>query len=134
MTESEARQFLTRNHRGVVATLKHDGRPQLSNVVYAVADDGRIKISTTRDRAKTANVRRDPRCSLLSLDDNFAYVVAEGTAELIEGLEAAAELRWVYRNAAGREHPNWQEFDEAMVREGRLVLAIRVERLYPVQA
>ena len=59
MTDAEARAFVGRHHRGVLATLKRDGRPQLSNVVYALDEDGRIKVSTTRTRAKARNLRRE---------------------------------------------------------------------------
>ncbi len=132
MNETEARAYIRENHRGVLATLKRDGRPQLSNVVYLLDDDGMIKISVTQDRAKTHNARRDPRVSLSVVDDNwFQYVVAEGTARLIED-DPIPLLRHVYLGIQGVEHPNWQEFDEAMVRERRLILAIAIDRLYPL--
>lgn len=132
MNEAEARTYLRQNHYGVLATIKRGGRPQLSNVLYLLDDDGEIKISVTQDRAKTHNARRDPRVSLAVVGDNFfQYVVAEGTARLIED-DPLPLLRQVYRGVQGREHPNWREFDEAMVRDRRLVLAIRIDRLYPL--
>ena len=83
-----ARQFLKVRHDGILATIKHDGRPQLSNVLYFLDDDGRIKISVTQTRAKTHNLRRDPRASLhVQGRDRYEYLVAEGTAVFIEGEE-----------------------------------------------
>ncbi len=132
MNEAEARAFVARHHRGVLATLKRDGRPQLSNVVYALDDDGRIKVSTTRDRAKARNLRRDPRASLAVQGDTWQeYLVVEGTAEVQDG-NVLADLRRVYEQVAGQPHPNWDEFDAAMRRDGRVLLAITIERLYPL--
>jgi PPOX class probable F420-dependent enzyme len=131
MTEAEARAFVARHHRAVLATIKRDGRPQLSNIVYALDDDGRIKISTTATRAKTYNVRRDPRVSLAVQGDTWQeYLVVEGTAEILEG-NVLADLRRVYEKIRG-PHPNWAEFDAAMIRERRLLLAITIERFYPL--
>ena len=132
MRRDQALDFVRRNHRGVLATLKRDGRPQLSNVLYLLDDDGEVKISVTRDRAKTRNVRRDPRVALTVLGDNFyEYVVVEGTAHIVED-DPVPLLRHVYRGVTGAEHPDWQVFDEAMVRDGRVVLAITIDRLYPL--
>lgn len=133
MNPEQAREFIARHHRGVLATIKRDGRPQLSNVVYAFDHDGKLRISTTRDRAKTRNLRRDPRVSLLVLGDDWQqYVVVEGTAEIEEGPTLLADLRRVYEMIAGKPHPNWAEFDAAMVRERRVLLALTIERLYPL--
>ena len=70
------------NSLGVLATLKRDGRPQLSNVSYYFdARNVAIQVSITEPRAKTRNLRRDPRATLLvSSDDGWSYAVAEGTA------------------------------------------------------
>lgn len=132
MNDVEARDYVARNHRGVLTTQMRDGRPQLSLVVYAVDDDGIIKMSVTRPRAKTRNARRDPRVSLLVLGDNFyQYVVAEGNARIIDD-DPIPTLRRIYEKVQGKPHPNWQEFDEAMVRDERCVLCVDVERYYPV--
>ncbi len=133
MTRDEALEYLRANHRGVLATQKKDGRPQLSNVAYMVDDDGTVKISVTKDRAKTRNVQRDPRVSMLALGSNwYQYVVAEGVGEIVEE-NVLAELRRVYEVVSGKPHPNWEEFDEAMVRDHRVVLRITIEKLYPVE-
>ncbi|NGM13618.1 PPOX class F420-dependent oxidoreductase [Verrucosispora sp. WMMA2044] len=123
---------------GVLATIRRDGRPQLSNVVYAYdRPNGLIRVSVTDGRAKTANLRRDPRASFhVSSDDGWSYAVAEVRAELTPvaaepGDDTVAELVDLYRAVRG-EHPDWDDYRRAMVAEGRLVLRLRVERLYGI--
>jgi len=132
MTEAEARRYLRENRRAVLATIKRDGRPQLSKVLYFFDErDGRCKISVTRTRAKTHNLRRDPRATLMAMSDQwYSYVVVEGTADFIEGSNVLDELVHYYRQVSG-EHPNWQEYRDAMVKDQRLLLAISVDRLIP---
>ncbi len=126
--------LLSGAHGGVLTTIKRDGRPQLSNVAYAFTD-GVIRISVTDGRAKTANLRRDPRASFYVPAPNFGgYVVAEGSAELTPVAKTpddatVEELIEVYRAVSG-EHPDWDEFREAMVNDARLALRIPVDRVY----
>ncbi len=125
-----ARQFLRVRHDGILATIKRDGRPQISNILYFLDDDGRIKISVTQTRAKTHNLRRDPRASLhVQGRDRYEYLVAEGIAELAEGAGLKEALRRYYRKVRG-EHPDWAEYDAAMVADQRLLLSISVDRAY----
>jgi PPOX class probable F420-dependent enzyme len=127
-----ARQFLKVRHDGILATIKRDGRPQLSNILYFVDDDGRVKVSVTQTRAKTHNLRRDPRVSLhVQGRDRYEYLVAEGTVEFIEGDGLAEVLRHYYRKVRG-EHPDWDEYDAAMAADQRLLLSITLERAYGV--
>jgi PPOX class probable F420-dependent enzyme len=119
-----------------VVALKRDGRPQLSNVSYTFDPDRRlIRVSITEGRAKTKNLRRDPRVSFYVAAPNFrSYVVAEGEAELTPVATApddatVDELVEVYRAVAG-EHPDWDEYRAAMVADERLVLRIPVTRVY----
>ncbi|MGI5147932.1 PPOX class F420-dependent oxidoreductase [Plantactinospora sp. CA-294935] len=121
---------------GVLATIKRDGRPQLSNVNYTFDPERRlIRVSVTDDRAKTANLRRDPRASFqVSTPDGWAYAVVEGTAELTPVAAEPAdptveELVDVYRAVQG-EHPDWDDYRRAMVADRRLVLRLPVERVY----
>jgi PPOX class probable F420-dependent enzyme len=121
---------------GVVTTIKRDGRPQLSNVGYTFDPEARlIRVSITDGRAKTRNLRRDPRVSFyVSAPDFRSYVVAEGEAELTPVTKSpddatADELVEIYRAIAG-EHPDWADFRTAMVAEERLVLRIPVTRVY----
>jgi PPOX class probable F420-dependent enzyme len=123
---------------GVLVTLRRDGRPQLSNVNYAFdADAQLIRISTTDDRAKVQNLRRDPRASFhVSSQDFWTYAVVEGTAELspVAGDPTDAtveELIDLYRSVQG-EHPDWADYRAAMVRDHRLVVRLHAERAYGV--
>ncbi len=127
---ARARQFLKVRHDGILATIMRDGRPQLSNILYLLDEDGRIKISVTQTRAKTHNLRRDPRASLhVQGRDRYEYLVVEGSAELVEGAGLKEALRHYYRKVRG-EHPDWAEYDAAMVTEQRLLLSVSVERAY----
>ncbi len=130
--------LLCEQHRGVLAALKRDGRPQLSVVAYhADAGTGLVRISTRAPLAKTANLRRDPRVSLQAMSrDMWAYVVAEGAAEL--GAVAADphddvvnELVEHYRLLNG-DHPDWDEFRAAMVDEERLIVRFTVANTYGI--
>jgi PPOX class probable F420-dependent enzyme len=121
---------------GAVATIKRDGRPQLSNVSYTYDPATReIRVSITDSRAKTANLRRDPRASLLATSpDGWSYVVAEGVAILTPVAtdphdSTVDDLVRVYR-AIGGEHPDWEDYRRAMVADRRLVLTIPVDRVY----
>ncbi|WP_406839676.1 PPOX class F420-dependent oxidoreductase [Streptomyces sp. AHU1] len=131
-------KLLSEHKGGVIVTLKKDGRPQLSNVSHMYyPDEGIIRVSLTDDRAKTRNLRRDPRASYhVTSADRWAYTVVEGTAELTPVAEdphdaTVEELVRVYRDVLG-EHPDWDEYRAAMVRDGRLVLRLHVERAYGI--
>ncbi|MFC0004677.1 PPOX class F420-dependent oxidoreductase [Micromonospora siamensis] len=120
--------------RGVLVTLRRDGGPQLSNLDY-LAEPGLIRCSTTGDRAKVRNLRRDPRASFhVTTPDGGAYAVAEGTATVGPAATspddpAVEELVEVYRRIRG-EHPDWVDYRAAMVADGRLVLRLTVDRVY----
>lgn len=128
------RQLLADMNRGVLVTLRQDGRPQLSNVNHTYAD-GIIRVSITDDRAKTRNLRRDPRASFHVTSEDFGrYAVADCTAELSAVAagphdDAVEELIDVFRAIKG-EHPDWDDYRAAMVRDRRLVLRLHVNRLY----
>lgn len=137
LSPDAARAFVADRHWGLLATIKSsDGRPQLSNVAYAMID-GRIRVSVTDQRAKTKNLRRDPRVSLhVTSTDFWTYVVAEGDAELSPvaaqpGDDTCRALLELYEAVRGEPHPDPQEFHEAMVAEGRLQLSFAISNLYP---
>jgi PPOX class probable F420-dependent enzyme len=139
-TQAALLRLLSEGHGGVLVTLKRDGRPQLSNVGHAYYPDERIiRVSVTDDRAKTRNLRRDPRASYhVTSADRWAYTVAEGTADLSPVAkdphdETVEELVRLYRDVLG-EHPDWDDFRAAMVRDRRLVLRLKVERAYGIPA
>ncbi|OLZ70436.1 PPOX class F420-dependent enzyme [Streptomyces sp. IMTB 2501] len=135
-TQDALLELLSAGHGGVLVTLKRDGRPQLSNVSHAYDPDERIiRISVTDDRAKTRNLRRDPRASYhVTSADRWAYTVAEGTAELSPVAadphdDTVEELVRLYRDVLG-EHPDWDDYRAAMVRDRRLVVRLHVDRVY----
>lgn len=128
--------LISGNSLGVLATVKRDGRPQLSNVRYHF--DPRtlvVQVSVTEPRAKTRNLRRDPRASLLvSSDDGWSYAVAEGEAQLTPPAAEPADdtveaLIALYRNLAG-EHSDWDEYRAAMVADRRVLLSLPITHLY----
>jgi PPOX class probable F420-dependent enzyme len=131
-------RLVAEQQRGVLATLRSNGRPQLSTVSYDFDPDaGVVSVSITADRAKYANLRRDPRASLhVSSADGWAYTVLEARAELspvaadvgdatVDGLVA------LYRRIGG-EHPDWSQYRQAMVADRRVLLRLAVERLYGI--
>jgi PPOX class probable F420-dependent enzyme len=122
---------------GTLATIKRDGRPQLSDVNYTIDPETHvIRVSTRTALAKAANVRRDPRVSLhVGAPGGAGYVVVEGAAELSpvsaeEHDATVEELVEVYRLIGGKEHPDWDEYRRAMVADGRVVLRINPEKVY----
>ena len=128
--------FVAENRWGVLATIKRDGRPQLSNIGYAVdADTGLVRISVTADRAKTRNLERDPRAGLhVASPDFWTWVVVEGTAELspvaADPHDATVEELVAYYRGINGEHSDWDDYRAAMVRERRLVVRLRPEHAY----
>jgi PPOX class probable F420-dependent enzyme len=135
MELAQALEFARAHRQGVLTTIRRDGRPQISNIIYGLGDDGTARISVTADRAKTKNLRRDPRASLYVCGDNFwAYAVLEGDAELspvaADPSDATVEeLVALYRSLSG-EHPDWDDYRRAMVNERRLVVRIPPTRAY----
>jgi PPOX class probable F420-dependent enzyme len=126
-------EFLRPRHRAVVVTRRKDGSPQMSPVSYGVDVEGRIVISTYPQRAKIRNARRDPRASVCVLSDdwNDPYVQVDGTAEVLDLPEALEPLVEYFRVISG-EHPDWDEYREAMRRQGKCLLRITPERWGPV--
>jgi PPOX class probable F420-dependent enzyme len=135
MTRRDPTLVATTN-KGVLVTLKRDGRPQLSNIIYAYEALTRtVRISVTENRAKTRNLRRDPRASLyVTSEDFWSYEVLDGTATLSAVTTrpddtAAEELVQLYRAVSG-DHPDWDDYRAAMVAEQRLVVRLAVEHVY----
>jgi PPOX class probable F420-dependent enzyme len=141
MELTEALDFVRARKNGVLTTIRANGRPQLSNVLYVPGDGDTLRISITDSRAKTANIRRDPRVSLYVPGDNFwQYVVLEATAELApvaaDPHDDTVELLVAYYRAGnnGKEHPDWDEFRATMVADGRLIATVHPERAYGLVA
>jgi PPOX class probable F420-dependent enzyme len=127
-----AKKFLHDHHRGVLATFRMDGRPQLSPVTCAIESDGRVLISTRETAIKTRNLRRDPRASLCVFSDQFFgdWIQIDGAAEIISLPDAMDLLIDYYRRAAG-EHDDWDEYRAAMIREQRVIVRISITRAGP---
>jgi PPOX class probable F420-dependent enzyme len=139
MELKEGLDFVWARKQGVLTTIRANGRPQLSNILYIPGDDGLLRISITDSRAKTANMRRDPRVSLYVLGDNFwQYVVLEATAELspvaTDPHDDTVEQLIAYYRAGNGEHPDWDDYRAAMVADGRLICTVRPERAYGIGA
>lgn len=133
VSRDELLEFIRPRHHAIVMTTRKDGRPQASPVTCGVDAEGRIVIATYPERAKTANARRDPRVSVLFLSDDFggAWVQVDGTAEVLDVPEAVEPLVDYFRSISG-EHPNWDEYREAMVKQGKSLLRVTPERWSPV--
>ena len=135
MELSDALEFARDKRNGMLIALKSDGRPQSSNIAYALGDDDVIRISVTDGRAKTANLRRDPRASLhVNRDDFWAYVVIEADVTMLPTAASPDDatvdaLVEYYRTVAG-EHDNWAEYRQAMVDDRRLLLELHPTHAY----
>ncbi|SFC06568.1 PPOX class probable F420-dependent enzyme [Micromonospora sediminimaris] len=126
-------EFLRPRHRVVLMTTRADGRPQSSPVAAGLDTEGRLVISSYPERAKVANVRRDPRVSacVLSDDWNGPWVQVDGTAEVLDLPEALEPLVEYFRSISG-EHPDWDEYRAAMRRQGKSLIRITITGWGPV--
>jgi PPOX class probable F420-dependent enzyme len=128
--------FVAENHWGVLATIKSDGRPQLSNVGYFFDPESQlIRVSVTADRAKTRNLERDRRVTLhVASKDFWTWVAIEGTADLTpvaaEPDDATVDELVAYFRGINGEHPDWDEYRAAMVTDRRRVVRFRPEHAY----
>lgn len=132
MDLDEARAFIKDNPRCVLATRRKDGSPQLSPVVAALDDDGRLMISSRETAYKTRNAHRDPRVSLCFINEAFfgGWIQVDGTAEIVSLPDAMDLLIDYYKRLSG-EHPDWDDYRAAMEREKRLVIRVTPERAGP---
>jgi PPOX class probable F420-dependent enzyme len=126
-------EFVAGRHQWVLSTTRADGRPQMSLVSGGMTDDGRLAVSTYPQRAKTANVRRNPDVSVLVMGDGFgdAWIQVDGAAEVIDMPEAIDGLVAYYRSISG-EHPDWDDYGRAMAEQGKSVILVEPTRWGPV--
>ncbi|MCI0811015.1 MAG: PPOX class F420-dependent oxidoreductase [Chloroflexi bacterium] len=135
MLPNNVKEFATENHQGVLTCFRRNGMPQMSIVTCGAYRDG-VAFSTTADRAKLLNLQRDSRCSLMiSKQDWWGYVVLEGRATILSQENTAADdlrdaLRDVYRAATNKDHPNWPEYDQAMVADRRAAVIVVPDHIY----
>lgn len=125
--------FVWPRHHMVVITTRSDGRPQSSPVSGGVDEQGRIVISTYPDRAKTANARRHPEVSVMVLSEDFdgAWVQVDGDCEVIDAPDSVEPLVDYFRSISG-EHPDWAEYRQAMLDQGKSLLRITPTRWSPI--
>ncbi|NNF63521.1 MAG: PPOX class F420-dependent oxidoreductase [Acidimicrobiia bacterium] len=131
----EALEFVRTHHRGVLATVRSDGRPQMSPIVAAVDRDGNVIISTREPSYKVRNLRRDPAASVCMFVDGFfgPWVQIDGVASIVALPEAMDLLVDAYRQIAG-DHDDWDAFRSAMVEEQRVIISIAPQRAGPNRA
>jgi PPOX class probable F420-dependent enzyme len=129
----ELLSFVRTRHHVVLVTRRRDGSPQLSPVAGGIDRDGRLVVATYPQRAKVANLRRDPRASALVLSDDWddAWVQVDGHAEVIDLPDAVEPLVEYFRAIAG-EHPDWDEYRQAMVDQGKCLIRLTIERWGPI--
>jgi PPOX class probable F420-dependent enzyme len=127
--------FARTRHRVTLVTTRHDGRPQISPVTAGVDDSGRIVISTYPHRAKAVNARRDPAVSVLVHSDDWdgPYVQVDGTAEVLDmPAERAEDALVEYFRCISGEHPDWDEYRQAMRRQGKSLIRITIGGWGPI--
>ncbi|MEE8464857.1 MAG: PPOX class F420-dependent oxidoreductase [Dehalococcoidia bacterium] len=135
MLSDNVKKFTTENHQGVLTCFRKNGMPQMSIVTCGAYRDG-VAFSTTIDRAKLILLKRDSRCALMvSKQDWWGYVVLEGRATVLSPDNTGAEelreaLRGVYRAATNQDHPNWEEYDQAMVDDRRAAVIVVPDHVY----
>ena len=139
MLADNVKEFVSANHQAVLTTFRRSGAAQMSIVTVGAFDDG-VGFTTTEDRAKLHNLARDSRCSLLvSKSDWWGYVVLEGRAKVMRRGESDDDelrdaLRGIYRAATGEEHPDWEDYDRAMIADRRAAVIVMPERVYGTAA
>ena len=126
-------EFLSRRHRAILVTTRRAGDPQISPVTCGVDTQGRLVVSSYPTRAKVVNIRRDPRASACVLSEEWdgPWVQLDGRAEVLELPAALDGLVGYYRSIAG-EHPDWDEYRDAMTRQGKCLIRLTIERWGPV--
>ena len=129
----ELLEFVRPRHRATLVTTRRNGRPQLSPVTCGVDEQGRVVISTYPTRAKVANLRRDPATTVLIHSDDWdgPFVQLDGTAEVIDLPDAVEPLVDYYRSISG-EHPDWEEYRQAMRDQGKSLIRVTIESWGPI--
>jgi PPOX class probable F420-dependent enzyme len=126
-------EFIRPRHQGILVTTRRDGRPQLSPVTMGVDAAGAIVVSSYPERAKAQNAARNEQASMCVLSDDFGgeWVQVDGRIEVVRPPDAAAALVDYYRSISG-EHPDWDEYRQAMARQGKVLLRLPIDRWGPV--
>jgi PPOX class probable F420-dependent enzyme len=133
LDHDELREHVRDRHRWVLATTRRDGRPQMSLVSGGMIADGRLAIATYPERAKARNARRDPHVSVAVMGEQFddAWVQIDGDAEVLDLPEAGDAFVEYYRSISG-EHPDWDEYRQAMLDQGKCIILVTPTRWSPL--
>ena len=133
VSREELLNFIRPRHRGILVTTRRDGRPQISPVTLGVDAEGRVVVSSYPDRAKSRNAARNTRASVCVLSNEFngEWVQLDGRIEVVHQPEAMEALVEYYRSISG-EHPDWDEYRQAMADQGKVLLRLTIERWSPV--
>ena len=134
MDHDQARTFIETNHRGILLTYRSDGTTQMSPIVAGVDRDGFVVVSSRETAYKVRNLRRDPRAALCMFTDGFfgEWIQVDGVADVLSLPEAMQPLVDYYRSLSG-EHPDWDDYREAMRRERRVLVRVSIERAGPTR-
>ncbi len=132
VNQQELEEFIAPRHNGILTTFRADGRPQMSPVIMGLFE-GHIMISTYPERAKVVNAKRTPQVSVCVLSDNFGgeWVQVDGVAEVLDMPEAMQGLVDYYRCISG-EHPDWDEYKEAMQHQDKSLIKVRIDNWSPI--
>ena len=130
---AELEEFVRPRHHGVLLTNRRDGRPQSSLVAMGLDSSGRIVVSSYPERAKVLNIRRNPLSSMIVMSDDFGgeWVQVDGRAEIIDLPDAIDDLVEYFRVISG-EHPDWDEYRQAMVDQNKCLIRLSIERWGPI--
>lgn len=130
---AEMEDFVRPRHRGVLLTTRRDGRPQSSLVTIGLDTSGRLVVSSYPERAKSINAKRNPAASMVVMSDEFGgeWIQLDGTAEVLDMPEALDGLVEYFRVISG-EHPDWDEYREAMAHQGKCLIRLTIDQWGPI--
>ena len=130
---AEMEEFVRPRHRGVLLTTRRDGRPQSSLVTLGLDTSGRVVVSSYPERAKSINAKRNPEASMVVMSDEFGgeWIQLDGTAEVLDMPDALDGLVEYFRVISG-EHPDWDEYREAMARQGKCLIRLTIDQWGPI--
>ncbi len=130
---AEMEEFVRPRHRGVLLTTRRDGRPQSSLVTMGLDTSGRVVVSSYPERAKSINAKRNPAASMVVMSDEFGgeWMQLDGTAEVLDMPEALDGLVEYFRVISG-EHPDWDEYREAMAHQGKCLIRLTIDQWGPI--
>ena len=131
--QTEMEEFVRSRHRGVLLTVRRDGRPQSSLVTLGLDTSGRVVVSSYPERAKSINARRNPTASMVVMSNEFGgeWIQLDGTAEVIDVPEGLDGLVEYFRVISG-EHPDWDEYRQAMIDQGKCLIRLTIDQWSPI--